>query len=92
MTGAARSSSARAVKCPVKSVNERNPYCMLYSHARLPVLNRRKVGMTSDQRGSYVLGDTRVTMGSYKGSLNRKVELIPSNLPPVRIEVCNSTS
>ena len=30
MTGAARSSSARAVKCPVKSVNERNPYCMLY--------------------------------------------------------------
>ena len=86
MTGAARSSSARAVKCPVKSVNERNPYCMLHSHARLPALSRRKVGMTSDQRGSYVLGYTRVTMGNNKGSLNRKVELIPSNLPPVRIE------
>ena len=92
MTGAARSSSARAVKCPVKSVNERNPYCMLYSHTRLPVLNRRKAGMTSDQRGSYVLGDTRVTMGSNKGLLSRKVELIPSNLPSVRIEGCNSPS
>ena len=90
MTGAARSSSARAVKCPVKSVNERNPYRMLYSHTRLPVLNRRKAGMTSDQRGSYVLGDTRVTMGSYKGLLSRKVELIPSNLPSVRIGGCNS--
>ena len=77
MTGAARSSSARAVKCPVKSVNERNPYRMLYSHTRLPVLNRRKAGMTSDQRGSYVLGDTRVTMGSYKGLRNSNVELIP---------------
>lgn len=30
MTGAARSSSARAVKCPVQSVNERNPYPVLY--------------------------------------------------------------
>jgi hypothetical protein len=42
--------------------------------------------MTSGQRDFYVLGYTRVTMGSYKGSLNRKVELIPSNLPSVRIE------
>jgi hypothetical protein len=33
--------------------------------------------MTSDQRGSYVLGDTRVTMGSHKGLQYRKVELIP---------------
>ena len=30
MTGVARSPSARAVKCPVKSVNERNPFRMLY--------------------------------------------------------------
>ena len=33
--------------------------------------------MTSDQRGSYALGDTRVTMDSYKGLLNSNVELIP---------------
>jgi len=48
--------------------------------------------MTSDQRDSYVLGYTRVTMGSNKGSLSRKVELIPTKLPPVRIEGCNSPS
>ncbi len=30
MTGVARLSSARAVKCTVKSVNERNPRRMLY--------------------------------------------------------------
>ena len=42
--------------------------------------------MTSDQRDSYALGDTRVTMGSNNGLPSRKVELIPSNLPPVRIE------
>jgi hypothetical protein len=29
MTGAARLSSARAVKCPVQSVNERNPHPVL---------------------------------------------------------------
>ena len=74
------------MKCTVKSANERNPYRMLLFHTRLPVLNRRKVGMTSDQRDPYVLGDTRVTMGSNNGLRNRKVELIPTNLPPVRIE------
>ena len=43
--------------------------------------------MTSDQRGPYTLGDTRVTMGSYKELQNRKAKLISSNLPPVRIGV-----
>ena len=42
--------------------------------------------MTSDQRGPYVLGDTRVTMGSNNELQNRKVKLTSSNLPPVRIE------
>ena len=42
--------------------------------------------MTSGQRDFYVLGYTRVTMGSYKELLSRKVEPISSNLPPVRIE------
>gem|GEM_PF-1962258 len=48
--------------------------------------------MTSGQRGSYALGHTRVTMGCNKGLRKRKLELIPPNHPPVRIEVCNSTS
>ena len=30
MTGVAWLSSARAVKCPVQSVNERNPHLVLY--------------------------------------------------------------
>ena len=33
---------------------------------RLPVLNRRKVGMTSSPHGLYVLGCTRVTMAQTK--------------------------
>ena len=66
-TGAAWLSSVRAVRCLVKSTNERNPFVMLptgkagnsshtaYSH-------RRKVGMTSSQYGPYIQGCTRATM------------------------------
>jgi hypothetical protein len=48
--------------------------------------------MTSNQHGSYALGNTRATMAMTKGSQNRKVKLIPPNIVSVRIEVCNSTS
>ncbi len=68
-TGAAWLSSARVVRCWVKSRNERNPYCLLPAGLRtlgtqieLPVTNRRKVGMTSSHHGPYVLGYTRATM------------------------------
>ena len=37
--------------------------------------------MTSGQRGSYALGDTRVTMGSNNGLQDRKVELILKTYP-----------
>ncbi len=66
-TGAAWLSSARAVKCWVKSRNERNP-CYLFQHVMMgtqmvpPVTNRRKVGTTSSHHGPYVLGYTRATM------------------------------
>ena len=65
--GAAWLSSARVVRCWVKSRNERNPYLLLPSVRlgtlrRLPVINRRKVGMTSSQHGLYVWGYTRATM------------------------------
>ena len=33
----------------------------------LPVINRRKVGMTSSHHGLYVQGYTRATMGGTKG-------------------------
>lgn len=68
MTGGARSSSARALKCTVKSANERNPHPMLLFHRRLPPPRRRKVRMTSDLRVPYVWGNTRATMAGTKGS------------------------
>lgn len=44
MTGVARLSSARAVKCPVQSVNERNPYRMLYFSCETALVNREEGG------------------------------------------------
>ena len=72
MTGAAWLSSARVVRCWVKSRNERNPCPMLPAvrpgtHGGLPVINRRKVGMTSSHHGPYAQGYTRATMESTKG-------------------------
>src|SRR5574344_2119763 len=72
-TGAAWLSSARAVRCWVKSRNERNPYFQLPSgeaghSGETAVVRRRKVGMTSSQHGPYVQGYTRATMAGTKGS------------------------
>ena len=67
MTGAAWLSSARAVRCSVKSGNERNPCFVFNNHERLPVPNGRKAGMTSNQHGPYTLGDTRATMARTTG-------------------------
>jgi len=66
-TGAAWLSSARAVKCRVKSLNERNPCrqlptVKLGTLTRLPASSRRKVGMTSSHHGLYARGHTRATM------------------------------
>ena len=68
-TGGAWLSSARAVRCWVKSRNERNPRVATTKFGtlnRLPVISRRKVGMTSSQHAPYVLGDTRATMAETK--------------------------
>ncbi len=70
--GAAWLSSARVVKCWVKSRNERNPCLQLPSVRlgtleRLPVINRRKVGTTSSHHGPYVQGYTRATMVGIMG-------------------------
>ncbi len=40
---------------------------MLGTLAKLPVTNWRKVGMTSNPHGPFVLGYTRATMGCTKG-------------------------
>src|SRR5215217_9694975 len=74
-TGGAWLSSARVVRCWVKSRNERNPRSMLPAtpfrwlgtHGRLPGSTRRKVGMTSNHHAPYVLGFTHATMAGTKG-------------------------
>ena len=60
-TDAAWLSSARVVRCWVKSRNERNPYGQLHVSGRTAPLGR-KAGMTSSPHGSYVQGDTHATM------------------------------
>ncbi len=72
-TGAAWLSSARVVRCWVKSRNERNPYPLLQAvrlrtRGGLPVISRRKVGMTSSPHGLYVQGYTRTTMAGTEGN------------------------
>ena len=71
-TGGAWLSSARVVRCWVKSRNERNPCPVLPAvrpgtHRILPVTNRRKVGMTSSHHAPYVQGYTRATLAHTKG-------------------------
>src|SRR5881227_4110130 len=72
-TGAAWLSSARVVRCWVKSRNERNPHLQLPAVRpgtlkKLPVTSRRKAGMTSSPHGPYGLGYTRATMAVTAGS------------------------
>ena len=70
-TGGAWLSSARVVRCWVKSRNERNPYCQLLRKstlAGLPLIKRRKVGTMSNHHAPYILGYTRTTMAQTKGS------------------------
>ena len=79
-------SSARVVRCWVKSRNERNPYCQLPALrmgtlARLPATSRRKVGTTSNHHAPYVLGYTRTTMAVNKGKRQGDLEQISKNGP-----------
>ena len=66
-TGGAWLSSARVVRCWVKSRNERNPRPLLPAirlgtQWRPPGSTRRKVGMTSSHHAPYVQGFTHATM------------------------------
>ena len=49
-------SSARVVRCLVKSINERNPCNQLYFSGRTAPVTGRKEGMMSGQYFSYALG------------------------------------
>ena len=78
MTGGAWLSSARVVRCWVKSRNERNPCPMLPAvrpgtHRRLPGITRRKVGTTSSHHAPYAQGCTHATMAGTTGCDPAKV-------------------
>ena len=86
-TGGAWLSSARVVRCWVKSRNERNPYGQLLRKrtlARLPLTKRRKVGMTSNHHALYDLGYTRTTMGVNKEKRTREGEQSSKTHPQFR--------
>ena len=86
-TGGAWLSSARVVRCWVKSRNERNPYCQLLRKrtlAGLPLTKRRKVGMTSNHHALYDLGYTRTTMGVNKEKRTREGEQSSKTHPQFR--------
>ena len=83
-TGGAWLSSARVVRCWVKSRNERNPYDQLLTGKprtliRLPGTTRRKVGTMSNHHAPYDLGYTRNTMVINRGKQSREAEQIPKN-------------
>ena len=93
--GAAWLSSARAVRCRVKSHNERNPCRQLPpvrpgTLAGLPAQAERKAGMTSNQHGPYVRGDTRATMAATEGC-DAATRSESRKAVSVRIGVCNPT-
>src|SRR3954452_2382680 len=93
-TGAAWLSSARVVRCWVKSRNERNPHLQLPAVwpgtlQKLPVTSRRKAGMTSSPHGPYGLGYTRATMAVTEGG-NGATRRQSQKAVSVRIALCNS--
>ncbi len=95
-TGAAWLSSARVVRCLVKSRTSATlisscQHVKVGTLERLPRLTGRKVGMTSSPHGLYIQGYTRATMVCTEGS---KPVMVSQSLKHilVRIGVCNSTS
>ena len=82
--GAAWLSSARAVRCWVKSRNERNPYFQLPARkggdsGETAGVSREEGG--DDVKSSWPLCPGRHTCynGRYRGMLSREVELIPES-------------
>src|SRR5438093_12385491 len=87
-TDAAWLSSARVVRCWVKSRNERNPYGQLHVSDRTAHFGR-KAGMTSSPHGPYIWGDTHATMPPTARS-DRAIGSESRNGGPVQIGGCNS--
>src|SRR5580692_10254334 len=96
VTGGAWLSSARVVRCWVKSRNERNPRSML--PARYGGDSSKTAGVNSEEGGDDVKSSCPLCPGlhacyngRYRGLRIREVERIPLKPVSVRIGVCNST-
>ncbi len=92
MTGAAWLSSARVVRCSVKSVNERNPHPVLYFSQETALVNREEGEDDVKSAWPLRLGLHTCYNGRYNGLRTREGKPIPPKPVPVRIEGCNSPS
>ena len=82
--GALRS-SARTLRCSVKSGNERNPCCQLQVSGETAGVSRRKEGITSNQHGLDARGYTRATMGNTMGRQPARGSQSHQNFPQFRL-------
>ena len=97
LRGGAWPSPVRAVRCPVKSGNDRDPHPLLppafepSTLGRLPPIRRRKERATAGQYAPNPPGHTRAAMAGTEGSNPERGE--QSRKPAVvGIEGCNSPS
>ena len=79
VTGVAWLSSARVVRCWVKSRNERNPYRVLYHSHGTAERNSEEGGDDVKSSCPLCLGLQTCYNGQYKGLQDRKVERIPKS-------------
>ena len=84
LQGAAWLSSARAVRCWVKSRNERNPYFQLPAHnggdsGETAGVSREEGGDDVKSSWPLCLGLHTCYNGGYRGPRNREVEPIPES-------------
>ena len=85
-TGAAWLSSARAVRCWVKSRNERNPCCQLYFSGETAEINSEEGGDDVKSARPLRLGLHTRYNGRYRGLRTSDGELIPQNRPQFRLQ------
>ncbi len=85
-TGAAWLSSARAVRCWVKSHNERNPRCQLIFSGETAPQNGEEGGDDVKSARPLCLGLHTRYNGWYRGLPRSNPELIPQNHPQFRLQ------
>ena len=90
--GDAWSSSVRGLSCSLQWGNERNPRCLFYMSGETALSRGRKVRMTPDQHVPLISWAARMIQWARQRDAMGQPGANLLNAPPVRIEVCNSTS